>query len=132
MRFARRRDSDRFVILDIDRRGTPGNHLPVTGDDVPLAHLIPDFGDLLIDGHTPGLDEPISFAPRADTVLREEFVDADGVSHKRGIGLVDPATGFDPPQHAVDQPGDAKLRRNEPFDRGNFADVHPENARPVG
>jgi len=45
---------------------------------------------------------------------------------------VDPPSGLHSSQDAIDEARDAKLRRDESLNRRDFADVHPENARPIG
>ena len=46
--------------------------------------------------------------------------------------LVNAAAGFNSPQHTGDQAGDTKLWHDEPFDRGDLADIHSQDAGPVG
>lgn len=71
-----RRDSDWFVILEVDGRHPPWNDFPVMGNDVAGAYLVAVLGDAFVDRHQPGFDESVSLPPRADPMLREEFVDA--------------------------------------------------------
>ena len=85
MGFTGRRDTDRLVILDIDRRLTPGNHLSVPGDDVARAHVIAQLGNLTVDRDGPRLDQAIRLASGADPLFREEFVDADRLIHRRSV-----------------------------------------------
>jgi hypothetical protein len=70
------------VILDVDRREAPWNHLSILRDHITRTNLIADPGKSSVDGHPTGVDEPIGFSPRTDPVLGEELVNADGVSHE--------------------------------------------------
>src|SRR5215475_14345526 len=47
------------------------------------------------------------------------------------IPLVNSTARSNSTEHAINQSGNRKLRRNEPFNRGYFTDVHPENSRAI-
>jgi len=79
--FARRGDPHGLVVLDVDPSLPPRNHLPVPRDHVPPADLISELCDDVVDGDAPGFDETVGFSPRANAVLGEEFIDANGVGH---------------------------------------------------
>ena len=85
MGFTGRRNSYRFVILDVNRRLAPRNDLPVTSNDVARGDLIAKPGDARIDRDASGLDQAVRLAPRADTVLGKEFIDANRVCHDQRV-----------------------------------------------
>lgn len=93
VRFARRRHADWFVILDVYRRLTPGNDLPVAGNHIASAHLIAELRDDVVDRDSSGLNETIGLAPRADAVLGKEFIDADGICH-RALSIIGAPQSF--------------------------------------
>jgi hypothetical protein len=77
---AGRRDADRLVVLDIDRRGAPLNDVSVPGDNIGGTDLIPKMRKTSVDRDMPGLDQAIGLAAGADSVLREKLIDADPLS----------------------------------------------------
>lgn len=85
MRFTSRRHTHRFVILDIEWGRSPGNHLPISCDDVVRTDLIPQASYSLVDGDATGLDQTISLSPRTDAVVCKKLIDAKRIGHSVGM-----------------------------------------------
>ncbi len=85
MRLAGRGYTHRLVILDIERGHPPGNHLPISRDDIAGIDLIPQAGHPLVDGHATGFDQAIGLPPRTYPVVCEKFIDAKLVGHSVGM-----------------------------------------------
>lgn len=81
MRFARRRDTDRLMVLDIEGRSSPRQDLALAGDDVRWLDLIAELGHTAVDRDQPGLDQSVGFTPRTDPLFGKELIDADRLSH---------------------------------------------------
>ena len=71
------------MVLDIERRSSPGQDLALSGDDVRWLDLITELGHTAVDRDQPGLDQSVSFTPRTDPLFREKLIDADRVRHGR-------------------------------------------------
>jgi hypothetical protein len=85
MRLTGRRHTHRLVILDIERRRPPGNHLSISRDDVVRANLIPQAGHPLIDGHATGFDQAVSLSSRTYAVVCKKLIDAKLIGHSVGM-----------------------------------------------
>jgi len=81
MRLARRRDTDRLMIFDIDGRLAPGNHPAVAGDDIGGAHPVAHLCRMPVDRDCSQFDQAVRLAPRADPMLRKKLVDANCSGH---------------------------------------------------
>jgi hypothetical protein len=86
MRLARRRDSDRLVVLDVNEGLTPGNDRPVTGDDICPTHPIAQCRDNPVDGYPTRFDALIRLAPGTNAMFGKKLIDADGGS-RRGLNV---------------------------------------------
>jgi hypothetical protein len=85
MRLTGRRHTYWLVRLDIKRVRLPGNHLPISREDVVRTDLISQAGHLLIDGHATGYDQAISLSPRTNAVVCEKLIDAKLIGHSVGM-----------------------------------------------
>ena len=81
------------MVLDIERRSSPGQDLALAGDDVRWLDLITELGHTAVDRDQPGLDQSISFTPRTDPLFREELIDTDRLSHGESASSPDTQTG---------------------------------------
>lgn len=89
MQLARRRDTDRFMIFDINRRFAPGNRPAVTCDDVRRTHPVAQFGHLAVDRDRSRLDQAVRLASGTNPMLREKLVNANCGGHRASTPQLD-------------------------------------------
>ncbi len=77
VRFARRRDPDRLVVLEIDPPRSPWDRTAVQLDPVAGSHRITQDRPAAVQRDAPLLHQPVRLSPRADPLFRKKFIDAD-------------------------------------------------------